>query len=213
MKGHSQRVPKKNLRSFCGEPLFFRIASELEKCDFVEKIIINTDSEEIANLATQNFKKVVIVNRPAKLIGDDVPMNDIISYDLLHQPEDYWLQTHSTNPLLTHQTLKKAWNEFILNVEQGHESLFSVTKLQTRLYDHKLNPINHSFEKLLQTQDLPPVYEENSNFYFFTRNSFLENKRRIGRNFKVYELDKIEALDIDNEVDFKLAEFAYQSRL
>ena len=212
MKGHSARVPGKNIRNFCGEPLFYKIARQLENCLFIDKIIINTDSDDIAELAKKEFSKVQIHKRPESLLGDDVPMNEIIAYDLTQVKGDFILQTHSTNPLLKAETLEKAWHVFLKNFEIGIESLFSVTRLQTRLYDKDLKPINHNPSELLKTQDLPPVYEENSNFYFFTRKSFFEKNKRIAPSFKIFEVSKLEAFDIDYEVDFKLAEIAYLSQ-
>jgi CMP-N-acetylneuraminic acid synthetase len=209
MKGASERVKGKNLRPFCGEPLFFKIAKVLQSLSFIDKILINTDSKEIAELAKFKFNKVKIINRPKHLIGHDVPMNEIIAYDLTQTDESLFLQTHSTNPLLQAVTLENAWGKFLEN--DAHNSLFSVTMLQTRLYDKNLKPVNHNPEELIKTQDLPPVYEENSNFYFFTRNSFFIKKRRISENFQIFPIDKLEAFDIDNEVDFILAELAYKT--
>lgn len=211
MKGHSERVPRKNLRSFCGEPLFFKVARELEKCAFIESIIIDTDSDEISTLAKKHFAKAKIVNRPEQLRGDDVPMNDIIAHDLTSFVGNFILQTHSTNPLLTSETLQNAWDVFQENCKQGYGSLFSVTRLQVRLYDSQLLPMNHNPNELLKTQDLKPVFEENSNFYFFTRDSFLKTNKRIGEKFKIFEVSKLEAFDIDTEIDFQLAEMVYKS--
>ncbi|MEZ0391614.1 MAG: acylneuraminate cytidylyltransferase family protein [Pseudobdellovibrionaceae bacterium] len=212
MKGHSARVPNKNIRTFAGEPLFFKVAHCLQACDFIDKILIDTDSPKISEMALKNFSKVQIVERPAQLLGDDVPMNSIIAHDMSQVPHQYFLQTHSTNPLLSPETLTKAWQDFQAGLAQGKQSLFSVTRLQTRLYDHQLKPINHNPNELLKTQDLPPCYEENSNFYFFTRSSFLESGKRIGSSFSIFEMNKLEALDIDYEEDFQLAEFVYKMK-
>ena len=80
-----------------------------------------------------------------------------------------------------------------------------MTRWQTRLYDADGTPINHDPDVLLRTQDLPPVYEENSNLYLFTADQIAAG-RRIGKRPILFEIDPLEAVDIDDEADFVLAE-------
>ena len=212
MKGHSERVSNKNIRSFAGKPLFHHVAQILEKSDLVKDIIINTDSDAIAKDATSNFSKAKIIERPESIRGDFVPMNDIIAYDLSVLEGDYFLQTHSTNPLLTLETLNKSISEyFSLGLE--YNSLFSVTRLQTRLYWEDGKPVNHNPEELLRTQDLPPLFEENSNIYIFSKKSFSNaGNKRIGTKPKMFVINEMEAVDIDTEENFILAEAVYHMR-
>jgi N-acylneuraminate cytidylyltransferase len=213
MKGNSERVKNKNLKDFCGLPLYYRVLNTLLQSNYIEKVIINTDSELIIKDVTKNFKeKVEIHNRPAEIQGDFVSMNHIISYDLHKTDADIYIQTHSTNPLLTAQSIDSAIKK-MLELQKGNvsDSLFSVTKLQTRLYDANGNPFNHNPDELLRTQDLPPLFEENSNFYIFTKASFLNNnQKRIGKTPFMFEIDKLEAVDIDEPQDFIIAEALYK---
>ncbi|MCP4157733.1 MAG: acylneuraminate cytidylyltransferase family protein, partial [bacterium] len=74
-------------------------------------------------------------------------------------------------------------------------------------------PVNHNPAQLLRTQDLDPLYEENSNFYIFSRKSFFENnKNRIGKKPFLYEMKKTESVDIDRKEDFVMAEMLYRLR-
>lgn len=212
MKGHSERVPNKNIRPFAGRPLYHRVAEALESCDRIEEIIINTDSDLIAEDARKHFAKVRIIMRPQELQGDFVPMNDIIGYDLAMTGATHYLQTHSTNPLLTSATVEGAIEEYFRSLGD-FDSLFSVTRLQTRLYWASGEPVNHNPAELLRTQDLPPVFEENSNFYLFSKSSFAAaGNKRIGLKPVMFPMDKLEAVDIDEEVDFRLAEVLYRMR-
>ena len=93
-----------------------------------------------------------------------------------------------------------------------HDSLFSVTRLQTRLWNAEGEPINHDRNVLARTQDLPPVFEENSCLYLFTRESLERHGNRIGERPILFELPREEAWDIDEEVDFRVAEALYASR-
>lgn len=206
MKGHSERVPGKNMRSFCGRPLFHWIIMSLQNSNYISKIIINTDSQEIARNTLENFNNVEIVERPESIRGDSVPMNDIIAYDLSRTHGEHFLQTHSTNPLLNTHTIDKAIESYFKGLGM-YDSLFSVTCHQARLYWQDGRPINHNPQELLRTQELPPVYEENSNLYIFSRKSFSQSgNRRIGLKPQMFEMDRLEAVDIDEETDFLLAE-------
>jgi CMP-N-acetylneuraminic acid synthetase len=210
MKGNSERVPNKNLRSFAGRPLYHAIFESLRDSKYINEFVINTDSEAIKKDAIGNFPGVVIVDRPAEIQGDFVPMNDVIGYDLSMTDGDVYIQTHSTNPLLLASSLDKAIEAFLEN-RDGYDSVFSVTRIQSRLYWKDGEAINHNPKELLRTQDLPPVYDENSNFYIFTKESFgKSNGKRIGLKPMMFEIDKIEAVDIDEPQDFIIAEALYK---
>jgi N-acylneuraminate cytidylyltransferase len=205
MKGHSERIPNKNLKLLNGKPLFFWILETLKKTSFINQIVINTDSKEIADLAQKEFN-AVIHWRPDELQGDFVSMNKIISYDLEKLgSQTHFLQTHSTNPLVTLPTLDEACGKY-LNSLNEYDSLFSVTRHQARFYDHRGIPINHDPKVLLRTQDLAPIYEENSNFYIFSKESFKKTDARIGKTPQLFAMNHLESVDIDEMQQWKIAE-------
>lgn len=209
MKGHSERVPNKNMRLFAGKPLFHHVAGVLQESASIEAIVIDTDSAMIAREALKHFNKVKIINRPPSICGDTVPMNQIIAHDLSVLDGEHYLQTHSTNPLLTLETLERAIEEYY-SLAPPYDSLFSVTRIQTRLYWETGEPVNHDPKELVRTQDLQPLYEENSNIYLFSRHSF-ENagNKRIGLQPKMFSMNALEAMDIDTEENFLLAEATF----
>ncbi|MBD3842542.1 MAG: acylneuraminate cytidylyltransferase family protein [Campylobacterales bacterium] len=213
MKGNSERVKNKNMRDFAGAPLYHAVMKSLLASKHVEKVVINTDSEVIAQDAKEHFgDKVIIIDRPVEIQGDFVSMNDVIAYDLSQLDGEYFMQTHSTNPLLKTETVDKAIEKFFDGLNT-YDSVFGVTKVQTRFYDKDANPINHNPEELLRTQDLEPMYEENSNFYIFSKESFKNaGDKRIGVKPQIFEVNKLEAVDIDEEEDFTLAELLYKNR-
>jgi len=173
IKGHSERVPGKNLRDFAARPLMCHILSTLENTFAVDQVIVDTDSEEVAGHA-RAFSKVQVLDRPEKLRGDMVSMNEVIAHDILQCPSDIFLQTHATNPLLKPETVSEALRTFVKS--EQHDSLFSVTPMHVRLFDRKGNPINHDPKQLIRTQDMEPVFEENSCIYVFTKQSFEKNQ-------------------------------------
>ncbi len=212
MKGTSERVPNKNMKDFDGAPLYHAIMKSLLASKYIDKIVINTDSELIVNDARANFgDRVVIIDRPKEIQGGDVSMNVIIDYDLSQLGGGHFLQTHSTNPLLRAETIDNAIESYFQYLEQGScDSVFGVTKVQTRFYDKNAKPVNHNPQELLRTQDLEPLYEENSNFYIFSKDSFKNaGNKRIGMKPKIMEVNKLEAVDIDEPEDFKLAELLH----
>tara|TARA_R110000868_G_scaffold383578_12_gene650766 strand:- start:17095 stop:17778 length:684 start_codon:yes stop_codon:yes gene_type:complete len=210
MKGHSERVPNKNLRSFNGKPLYHAIVNKLLKSKYISNIVINTDSEAIRDDIQKYFGDIIIHDRPTEIIGDFVPMNEIINYDINKIDSYFFIQTHSTNPLLKTETIDNAI-EFFLKNREKYDSLFSVTKLQTRLYWEDGKPLNHDPKKLLRTQDLPSLLEENSNFYIFSKDSFKNsNGTRIGVTPCLYQTNQKESLDIDTIEDFEIAEAIFK---
>ena len=212
IKVNSERVPSKNFRLFNGAPLYTIILNTLENCSIIDKIIVNTDSEEIKKYITENLKKTIAIDRPQHLVGDMVVMNTLIEHDIAFSENEHFFQTHCTNPLLTEQTITKAINDYFSSLEK-FDSLLSVTRIQARTYWKNGSPINHDLQDMKRTQDLDAVFEENSNFFIFSKTSFKNaSNSRIGKNPKLFELNKIEAVDIDYEDDFLLAELIHKNK-
>lgn len=212
MKGHSERIPGKNLKSLCDRPLFHWILTTLTSVDAIASVVVNTDSLEIARQVEASFD-VTIHERPESLRGDLVSVNRLIEYDIGLLPSaDRFVQTHATNPLLRAVTLEAALNRFITS--EDCDSVFAVTRHQGRFYDADGNPLNHNpGSPLERTQDLKPIYEDNSNFYIFSRASFAETGDRIGAKPELFEISPLEAVDIDDEADWRLAELLLKQRL
>ncbi len=211
MKGNSERVPNKNMKLFGGAPLYHAILKVLTASKFIDFVVIDTDSKVIAEDAKKTFgDKVIIIGRPESIQGDYVSMNDIIKYDLTQLEGTHFIQTHSTNPLLLSETLDKGIQYYFDSIGKDCDSVFSVTRLQARLYDKAGKPLNHDPNELRRTQDLEPLFEENSNFYIFSKEAFAKaGNKRIGLKPSVFEVNKLEAVDIDEPEDFVLAELLY----
>jgi CMP-N-acetylneuraminic acid synthetase len=204
-------VPGKNFRLFAGKPLYRHIIENLLNCAHISEIMIDTDSPVIMDDTKKNFPGVKLYERPQNLRDGNIPMNDILLNDVKQISADYYLQTHSTNPLLQSRTIERAISEFLENLPK-YDSLFSVTRMQIRLWDKNAKAINHDPNVLLRTQDLPPIYEENSCLYIFTKQILQERKNRIGHRPLMFEIDRIEAWDIDEEIQFQIAESLFISR-
>ncbi len=206
MRHCSQRVPGKNYRFLDGKPLYHYIVGTLLEVPQISEVVVNTDSPEIREGLAKYFPDVRILERPDYLCPEEVPMNEVLAFDTCQVEADFYLQTHSTNPLLRKETISNAIQVF-LEKYPSHDSLFSVTSLKTRLWDQLGRAINHNPDYLLQTQDLPPIYEENSCIYIFTKDTLLTRRNRLGKRPLMFEIHAAEAWDIDEELDFAIVDF------
>jgi len=206
MRHHSQRVPEKNFRNLAGKPLYHHILATLVDVPEIDQVYVDTDSPVIRDGIKEFFPGIMVIDRPEDLRADDISMNRIIAHDMSVIGADLYLQTHSTNPLLKAGTLSRAIQEYS-NRRSEFDSLFSVTRLQTRLYDQAGNALNHDPGELIQTQDLPPLYEENSCIYLFTEAGLKKNGHRIGNTPMMFEISAAEAWDIDTILDFEIVDY------
>ena len=205
MRHHSVRVSGKNYRLMNGKPLYHYIMESLLKVPEIDQVVVDTDSPVVIEGLAKDFPQVSALLRPEHLRADDVPMNEILMYDTSQIPADYYLQTHCTNPLLKPETISAAIRA-LQDKAYMYDSLFSVTEVKKRFWDQLARPINHNQNILLRTQDLPPIYEENSCIYIFTREVLEKKYTRIGERPLLFPIAAREAQDIDDEFEFIITE-------
>lgn len=211
MRHHSQRVPGKNYRLIAGKPLYQHVIENLLQVGEISEVVVDTDSPEIMKGLAANFPQVRVIERPETLRADDLSMNEILIHDVQQLPEEHYLQTHSTNPLVSPNTIARAIRSYLDNL-RNFDSLFAVTQINVRLWDAEGKPINHDPNVLLQTQDLPPIYEENSCFYIFSKQNLITRRNRLGQRPAMFEISREEAWDIDEEIDFQIVELLLRQR-
>ncbi|MFL6088526.1 MAG: cytidylyltransferase domain-containing protein [Aeromicrobium sp.] len=211
MRHSSERVPGKNYRNLGGMPLYHHVVRALLATASVEEVVIDTDSEFIISDAKATFPEVKIVLRPDHLRDGHLAMNLVLENTVKHASNSTILQTHSTNPFVSADTYERAINRYFDDREV--DSVFGVTRIQGRLWTHDVQPINHNPAVLARTQDLDPVYLENSCFYVFGKESLLSTGNRLGDAPGIVEVPALEALDIDEESDFQLAEAVEAAKL
>ncbi|WP_445152839.1 acylneuraminate cytidylyltransferase family protein [Baekduia sp. Peel2402] len=211
MRHSSERVKGKNYRPLGGRPLFHHIVETLLAVDEIDEVVIDTDSEVIATDVAVAFPTVRVLERPEHLRAGEVPMNDVLLNSIAQVPADLYLQTHSTNPLLTVETVRDGIRE-LLDAGDAHDSLFTVTALHTRLWTPEGEAINHDPAVLLRTQDLPPIMEENSCMYLFDGETLKRRGNRIGERPILKPIAGAEAWDIDDELDWTVVEALYAAR-
>lgn len=204
MKGHSSRVKRKNLRHVAGRPLYHWVVSNLLAAKRIQEVVVETDSDEIEADVRANFD-VRVLRRPERLLGDDVVMNQLLEFHLSELGGEHFIQSHATNPLVPPETFDSGIDAYFKGLD-ANDSLFSVSRLQTRLFWQDGRAINHDPDHLIPTQDLEPVYEENSCFYVFSRNSFAATGKRIGKSPAMFQTEHLESVDIDEMHQLVFAE-------
>lgn len=198
IKKESQRVPNKNFRPFNGLPLYQYVITKLSK-EF--EVHIDTDSNEILEWC-QTITNVFGYKRKEKNVGHTNPVTDLI-YDFIIDNNiinEKICQLHITSPLLEIDTIIGALN-------CGYDNVIGCDIIYNRFWENKngkMIPLNHNPNELKQTQDLDPLYLENSSFYIFNSDEFLKTKNRIGNDPHFYEVNYPQNLDIDTEDDWDL---------
>jgi len=206
MRHDSARVTGKNYRLLDGRPLYHHIVTTLLSCPYVREIVIDTDSPFILRDAPASFEhRVRMIERASHLLGEFASISEILMYDFERVEGAIGLHTHSTNPLLRELTIRQGIERF-LGARERHDSLLGVTPRQVRFYWPDGRPINHDPDNLVRTQDLPPVFEENSCLYLFDRDSLFRRRNRVGERPLMFEIQGDETCDIDDEHGWRLAE-------
>jgi len=204
MRHDSERVRGKNYRPLAGIPLYHHVVRTLSSVVEIDLVVIDTDSDLIIEDCSKSFPNVQVLLRPEHLRDGGIAMNDVLLNTLDQIDADIVLQTHSTNPFLKADTVSAALRQF-MTANHEFDSIFSVTRLQARLWDARTRPVNHDPSVLLRTQDLAPLFIENSCFFIFTPALLRKRGNRLGERPFMVEMTPLEAVDIDTEEDFSLA--------
>ena len=211
IKKVSERVKNKNFRMMCGKPLYKWVLDTLLLCESVKKVVIDTDCELFIRDLNENYPSVETILRPNEIRGNAVSMNKVIAHDIsVCEEDEYFLQTHTTNPLITIKTIDSAVNSFF-TASSEYDSMFSVNRIQARTYWSDGSPVNHVLDELKPTQELVPIMEENSNIFLFSQQSFNKTSSRIGERPLLFETPRMESFDIDEEEDFSFVSLLLQA--
>jgi len=168
MRHESERVPGKNYRPFAGQPLYAHVTGDAARGARPSGRSSSTPTARSSSSTPRATSLGAADREAAGAARRAVPMNDVLlkrcragrGRPLLCRP------TAPTRCCASRRSARAL--ETLIAVYPAHDSLFGVTRLQTRLWDAAGRPLNHDPARLLRTQDLPPVYEENSCLYLFT---------------------------------------------
>ncbi len=210
----SQRIPKKNTRSFCGiEGGLLRIKlKQLLDIKMVDQIVLSTNDDEVIDIAKGISDKINIDIRPEYLASSSTSTDDLIKYVPTIINEGHVLWTHVTSPFLTEAHYQQAIKDYQLLLKEGiYDSLMSVNKVKSFLWDSK-GSINYdrSLEKWPRTQTIQDVYEINSGIFLNSIANYLKFGDRIGQSPMFFETAGYASFDIDWPHDFDLAELIFK---
>lgn len=216
-RGGSKRIPKKNIKDFCGKPIIaYSIEAALNSKIF-DEVMVSTDSEEIANVA-RTYGAIVPFMRSAENADDyattyDVLLEVVNKYKEFGKVFDYICCIYPTAPFIMAEKLKTAFNKFI---ESDADSLIPVVKFsfppQRGFVISKENYLEYKWpeNKNKRSQDLEPIYHDAGQFYFHKATVFDDVNSTQNSKIVPFELEETEVQDIDNITDWQLAELKFK---
>ncbi len=215
-RGGSKGVPGKNIRPVLGKPLMaYSIECGL-KCQSVDRLIVSTDSPEIAEIARRHGADVPFM-RPSDLAGDLVPMLPVLQHSLQAAEEHYGKRVEAlvlldpTGPLRTVNDvedclslLRRSGCDAVISGNTAHRSPYFNMVAQRDGYVHLVIPIS---DPIGRRQDSPPVYDLNTVVWVYSRRALMDEAARIPRRSLLYLVPPERSIDIDTELDFQILEF------
>ena len=216
-RGGSKRIPKKNIKDFCGKPIIAYSIEAALNSEIFDEVMVSTDSEEIANVA-RTYGAIVPFMRSAENADDyattyDVLLEVVNKYKELGKVFDYICCIYPTAPFITAEKLKAAFNKFI---ESDADTLIPVAKFsfppQRGFIINKENYLEYKWpeNKNKRSQDLEPIYHDAGQFYFYKAAVFDDEKTAQNSKIIPVELEETEVQDIDNITDWQLAELKFK---
>ena len=216
-RGGSKRIPRKNIREFCGKPIIEYAIEAALKSEIFDEVMVSTDDEEIAQIA-KNAGAQIPFMRSEKTANDfattrDVLMEVLDEYQKRGQKFDYMVCLYPTNPFITERKLIDAVK---LLEEEDCVEVVPVVRFSfppQRAYvteDGKFLKYKWEEYRNARSQDLEPFYHDAGQFYCYDVKKYLENNGEIKGNICPIILPEYEVQDIDNEEDWKMAELKYE---
>lgn len=215
-RGGSKRIPKKNIRDFCGKPIIAYSIQAAKDAGVFDIVMVSTDSEEIAEIAKQAGADVPFL-RSEETSNDFASTADVIQEVLVEYEKrgtffDEVCCIYPTAPFVTGERLKEAVS---MLEEKQYDSVLPVVPFSfPPLRGLKMAGDKVSFKweeyALARSQDLEPIYHDCGQFYVLDVPKFMQNPKLVTSNTGAIELSELEMQDIDNEIDWKLAELKYE---
>lgn len=212
-RGGSKGVPHKNIRDLDGKPLIAYTIEAAIKSKVFDKIVVSTDSSEIAEIAQRYGAEVPFI-RPKDLSGDFSSSDDVVLHAIDYfkrkgKEFEYVCKLQPTSPLRneTHimeayQLLKDSNSNFVVSVcECEHSPLWTGTLDEKK----SLNRFINEYVKGACRQKLPKYYRLNGAIYMGKTEAFEDNKSFFGKNGTAFIMNQEESIDIDNYFDFEIA--------
>ena len=199
IKFNNRRLPGKNIKPLGGRPLMQYIQETLLQVKGIDEIYVYCSDEGVKEYLLPG---VCYLKRPQSLDQDSTKINEVLASFAQAKKADLYLLTHATAPFIKAESIQKGIDAV---KSDNYDAAFAVIRQQDFLW---LNgkPLNYDLSAIPRTQDLVPIYRETCGFYLYTYWQIVEQNRRIGDKPYFVEVSEIEAVDIDEQEDFDLAE-------
>lgn len=218
-RGGSKRIPRKNIKPFCGKPMVAHAIENALASKFVDKVVVSTDDQEIANVAVQYGADVPFL-RPNELADDYTGTSPVVRHaieTLLDSGWDieYCACVYATSPLLTTSLINSCY-EKLLNSEStdyvftAARFSFPIQRAILQTESGGVKPFD-SFGITQRSQDLEPAYHDAGQLYWGHHSTWLDTSKRIfGANSKMVVMPDHLVQDIDTTEDWERAELLYK---
>ena len=211
-RGGSKGMPKKNIRPLLNKPLIAWTIEQALKSKYIDRVVVSTDDPAIARLAKKHGADVPFM-RPDKLATDKAKSIDVVSHALLSLPEkyDYVVLLQPTSPLRTADDIDACVK---LCMSKGGNSCVSVTESEKNPHwmysldrDGRMHRLIKTKKTIDRRQDLPKSYALNGAVYTARIDWLSHSKSFVTDETYAYIMPKERSVDIDNDLDFRFAEF------
>lgn len=214
-RGGSKGLPGKNIKMFCGKPLVAHTIEQARQSKYIDRVIVSTEAEEIAQISLE-YGAEVPFKRPMELAGDCSSTVDVLLHAvnwLEHVDRysfDILLLLHATTPLRSVEDIDES---ITLMVEENADNVFSVVEAHKNPYFNMVEEGLNGFVRLVKEgcystrQAAPKVYDMNASIYVWWTSVLKEGKQLFLNKTKAYVMPKERSIDIDDDLDFRIAEF------
>ena len=206
VRSGSQRVKNKNIRPFAGSTLLEVKIHQLKRIKEFDGIVVNSNDDEMLEIASRLGCETV--KRDEVYASNSVSMSDVYKNMAENINTDVIAYINVTNPLLKDETISQAINLYFENLEQ-FDSLNSAHLIKEFLFKDNL-PINYDLRHQPRSQNLPDISALNFAISIISRKLMIDSKNVVGYSPYIFNIDEVEATDIDNQIDFDFAEFMYR---
>ncbi len=205
VRSGSKRVQNKNIRPFADSNLLEIKIKQLQRIDNLDGIVVNSNDDKMLDIA--RTLGVDAVKRDEYYAGDNVT-NEMYKNIAENCPCDIIMYTNVTSPLISDETIKKCIDMY-KHKDDSFDSINTANLVKEFLWlDGK--PINYDPNHTPKSQDLPNITALNFAINIIDRDNLIARKHYIGAKPYLYLVDDVEAIDIDNMIDFEFAEFMYK---
>jgi CMP-N-acetylneuraminic acid synthetase len=214
-RGGSKGLPGKNIKKFCGKPLIAHTIEQARQSKYIDRVIVSTETEEIAQISLEYGAEVPFL-RPVDLAGDNVNTIDVLLHaiDWLEDADRYvfdiLLLLHTTTPLRNVEDIN---NCIALLVDEKADNVFSVVESHRNPYFNMVEEDKSGYVRLVKEgcysarQSAPKVYDMNASIYVWWKIKLKEERKIFLKKTKIYVMPKERSIDIDDNLDFRIAEF------